>query len=49
MITIEQIDELRKRLDVSYEEAKEALEACNGDMLEAIIYLEKKPRRKKKF
>lgn len=25
MITIEQIDELRKRLDVSYEEAKEAL------------------------
>jgi len=46
MITIEQIDELRKRLDVTYEEAKEALEACNGDMLEAIIYLEKTTKKK---
>ncbi len=42
MITMEQIDELRKRKDVSYEEAKEALEYCNGDILEAIIYIERK-------
>ena len=41
MITIEQIDELRKRVDVSYEDAKEALEQSNGNILEAIIYLEK--------
>lgn len=47
MITIEQIDELRKRLNVTYEEAKEALEACNGDMLEAIIYLEKNHEEKR--
>lgn len=40
-IKIEQIDELRKRINVSYEDAKEALENCDGDMLEAIIYLEK--------
>lgn len=41
MVTIEQIDELRKRMKVSYEEAKEALEQSNGDLLEAIIYIEK--------
>jgi hypothetical protein len=41
MITIEQIDELRGRVEVSYEDAKEALEQSNGDILEAIIYLEK--------
>lgn len=40
-IKLEQIDELRKRINVSYEDAKEALENCDGDMLEAIIYLEK--------
>ncbi|WP_097026328.1 DUF4342 domain-containing protein [Clostridium peptidivorans] len=40
-IKLEQIDELRKRTNVSYEDAKEALDKCEGDMLEAIIYLEK--------
>lgn len=40
-IKLEQIDELRKRINVSYEDAKEALENCDGDILEAIIYLEK--------
>ncbi|ADL51067.1 DUF4342 domain-containing protein [Clostridium cellulovorans] len=42
MITIEKIDELRARVNVTYEEAKEALENTNGDILEAIIYIEKK-------
>lgn len=41
MITIEQIDELRKRVNVTYEDAKEALEINNGDILDSIIYLEK--------
>lgn len=38
---LNQIDELRKRANVSYTDAKEALENCNGDILEAIVYLEK--------
>lgn len=41
-ITLEMIDELRQRARVSYEEAKEALENCNGDMVEALVYLERK-------
>jgi hypothetical protein len=39
--TLKQIDELRRRASVSYSDAKEALEKCNGDMLEALVYLEK--------
>lgn len=39
--TLNQIDELRERTGVNYTDAKEALENCNGDMLEAIVYLEK--------
>lgn len=41
MATIEQVEQLRKRAHVSYQDAKEALEACNDDILEALIYLEK--------
>jgi len=40
-ITIEMIDELKKRANVSFENAKEALEKYNGNLLEALIYLEK--------
>lgn len=42
MYTLEQVEQLRKIASVSYAEAKEALEAAGGDMLEAMIYLEKK-------
>ena len=42
--TLEKIDEVRKRAGVSYGEAKEALESCNGDVVEAIIYLENKKK-----
>ena len=42
MVNIEQVEELRKRVNVSYEEAKLALEEANGDMLEAVINLERK-------
>ncbi|GLC30939.1 DUF4342 domain-containing protein [Clostridium omnivorum] len=40
-INLEQIEALRERANVSYGEAKEALETCNGDLVEALIYLEK--------
>jgi DNA-binding Lrp family transcriptional regulator len=40
-INLEQIEALRERANVSYAEAKEALEMCNGDLVEALIYLEK--------
>ena len=41
MSTIEQVEKLKEKANVTYEEAKTALEAANGDMLDAIIYLEK--------
>ena len=40
-VTLEEIDLLRKKADVSYEDAKEALEKFEGDMVEALVYLEK--------
>lgn len=42
--TLEQVDEVRERTGVSYQEAKEALEEAEGDVLEAIIYLEAKEK-----
>jgi hypothetical protein len=41
MATLEQVEKLREKANVSFEEARAALDACNGDLLEAIIYLEK--------
>ena len=40
-ITLEKVDMIRERTSVSYEKAKQALEACEGDVLEALIYIEK--------
>lgn len=40
-VRLENIDELRRRTNVSYEVAKDALEKCNDDLLEALVYLEK--------
>lgn len=45
-INIEQIDLLRKRANVSYEEAKDALEKNNDDLVEALVYLEQKNKTK---
>lgn len=42
MVTLEQVEKLRERAGISYEEAKKALEETNGDLLEAIINLEKR-------
>jgi hypothetical protein len=41
MITIEQVEILREKAHVSYDEAKAALEATNGDLLDAVIHLER--------
>ncbi len=41
MLTLEQVDQLRKRTNCSYEEAKALLEKHNGDVLEAIVEFEK--------
>lgn len=41
MDEFEKVEKLRQRANVSYEEAKEALNASNGDLLDAMIYLEK--------
>lgn len=41
MVTIEQVTKLREYADISFEEAKAALEETNGDILEAIVNLEK--------
>lgn len=38
--TLDQIDQIIGRTKVTYAEAKEALDACNGDVLEAIIKIE---------
>lgn len=41
MITIQMIDEFRRRTNSSYDDAKYFLERHNGDILEAIIAFEK--------
>ncbi len=44
MVTLEQVEKLREKTNISYDEAKAALEKTNGDILEAIINLEKENR-----
>ena len=41
MATIEQVEKLRERAKVTYDEAKTALDASGEDILEAMIYLER--------
>lgn len=41
-ITLEQVERLREKADVSYAQAKEALEYSGGNLLDALIYLEEK-------
>lgn len=48
-VTLEQIDELRNRVNVSYEEAKHTLEKNDGDLIKSIIELEKKKGRKNEY
>lgn len=46
MATLDQVEKLREHANVSYDEAKEALDATGGDILEALIDLEKKGKAK---
>lgn len=41
MDNLEKVEKIREKTGVSYEEAKNALEACEYDMLDALVYLEK--------
>jgi len=43
-VTIEKVDKLVDRADVGYEVAKDALERANGDLLDAVILLEREGR-----
>jgi uncharacterized protein DUF4342 len=43
-ITLEKMDIIRERTGVSYSEAKEALEACQGNVVDALVYLENKQK-----
>lgn len=45
-ISLEQIDLIMQRANVSYSEAKEALEQCGGDTVEALLLLEKSQKIK---
>ncbi|MBW9155029.1 DUF4342 domain-containing protein [Clostridium tagluense] len=48
-ITLEKIDIIKERTGVSYTEAKEALEECDSDVVNALIYIEAKQKRNSKF
>ena len=41
MNEFEMIEKLVEKENVSFEEARDALKACEGDMIEAIVYLER--------
>lgn len=45
-ISLEKIDIIRERTGVTYTEAKEALEACDGNVVDALIYIEEKDKSK---
>ncbi|MDP4176724.1 MAG: DUF4342 domain-containing protein [Bacillota bacterium] len=45
-ITLEKIDIIRERLGVTYSEAREALEAAQGNLVDALIYSENNKKSK---
>lgn len=45
-VTLEQVEKLRARSDLGYEEAKALLERCGGSVLDALIELERQGRAK---
>lgn len=48
-ITLEKIDIVKERTGVSYTDAKEALEECDSDVVNALIYIEAKQKKAEKF
>lgn len=47
MDQLEKVEKIREKTGVSYEEAKAALEAAGGDVLDALVYLENEGKIKK--
>ena len=47
MITLELVEKLKEVTGVTYNEAKEVLEHTKGDLLEAVLYLERQGKVKK--
>ncbi|WP_415318966.1 DUF4342 domain-containing protein [Clostridium perfringens] len=47
-ITLEKVDQVIERTYATYAEAKDALEACDGDVVNALIYIEKKREEESK-
>jgi len=43
-ISLEKIDIIRERTEVTYTEAKEALEECDGNVVDALIFIENKQK-----
>lgn len=46
-ITLEKIDIIRERTGVSYAEAREALEKCEGNVVDALIFIEESKKTPK--
>lgn len=46
-ITLEKIDIIKERTGATYGEAKDALEACEGNVVDALIYIEKNQKSNK--
>lgn len=46
MVTLEKIDKIVERTGVTFEEARDALNKCNGDIVEAIILIQSEPELK---
>ena len=46
MDNMQMVEKLREYADVTYEEAKAALDEANGDLLEAVIILERQGKTK---
>jgi hypothetical protein len=44
MEELQKIDAIRERMNVTYEKAKWALDQSNGDLLNALVFLEKESR-----
>lgn len=45
-VTLEKIDIIRERTGVNYTEAKDALEKCDGNVVDALVFLETKFQEK---
>lgn len=48
-ITLEKVDLVKDRTGVSYTEAKEALEASEGNVVDALVFIENKKKTKVYF